>query len=258
MLARGTFRHFHQHGSLENACILSRGGLGNSLAWTGQLNLSVERLLRGLHRWEHAANAVHIGKQAVFPQQSCQKPGLCFPIASPVELISLTVSSIVSYATVAYQGKGSGETFHFSQMIEEFANNILLGGSVLLKLGNSCAYHSTRRPIADLKLARSSIARVAIIMDKTPRQISFITAVQLLNESNLQLMLDAGDLLGKMVNGLLEAIASISIDQQKRKPQPPAIKSRPKKPYHLKTVKDRALKTSLLNYYCLLNIGVIC
>ena len=80
-------------------------------------------------RW-HGLNAVLVDgttvlmpdtpkNQAVFPQQSNQKPGLGFPIARLVALISL--------ATGAYQGKGTGETSLFSQML-----NTLLTGDLLL------------------------------------------------------------------------------------------------------------------------------
>ncbi|VAW87365.1 hypothetical protein MNBD_GAMMA16-1323 [hydrothermal vent metagenome] len=42
--------------------------------------------------------------QQTFPQQSCQKPGLGFPIARIVGLVSLSTGSIVSYAKGVYQG----------------------------------------------------------------------------------------------------------------------------------------------------------
>ncbi len=51
--------------------------------------------------------------QATFPQQTCQKPGLGFPIVRIVGLISLSVGSVLSYATGSYQGKGSGEASLF-------------------------------------------------------------------------------------------------------------------------------------------------
>ena len=84
-------------------------------------------------------------------------------------------------------------------------------------------------------LVRASIARAAAIKHKLPRQLSFMTAVQQLNVGLSQLMLFAGNRLGHIINGLLEAIASIPIGQKKRKPQPRAIKRRPK-PYPLLTV----------------------
>ena len=65
--------------------------------------------------------------QAVFPQQSNQKPGLGFPIARLVALISLATGAVIDYRMGAYQGKGTGETSLFSQML-----NMLLTGDLLL------------------------------------------------------------------------------------------------------------------------------
>ena len=64
--------------------------------------------------------------QAVFPQQSNQKPG-GFPIARLVALISLATATIIDYRLGAYQGKGTGETSLFSQVL-----NALLTGDLLL------------------------------------------------------------------------------------------------------------------------------
>lgn len=292
--------------------------------------------------------------QAVFPQQANQKPGLGFPILRIVVLISLSVGAVVAYATGPYQGKGTGETALFSQLLSHIANSTLLladryyctwaiiasilqqDGHVLVqnhaqrkpdfRLGQqlgprdhlvtwkkpkrkpgwisqedydalpdeilirefavggkvyvttllaSKSYHkkelaglylqrwSVELDLRSIKthmkmdmlrcktpgrvqkeiavhllaynLVRASIARAAAIKHKLPRQLSFMTAVQQLNVGLPQLMLFAGNRLGHIINGLLEAIASIPIGQQKRKPQPRAIKRRPK-PYPLLTV----------------------
>jgi hypothetical protein len=292
--------------------------------------------------------------QAVFPQQANQKPGLGFPILRIVVLISLSVGTVIAYATGPYQGKGTGETTLFSQLLSHIANSTLLladryyctwaiiasilqqGGHVLVqnhaqrkpdfRLGQRLgprdhlvtwkkpkrkpgwisqegydalpdeilirefavggkvyvttllapkSYHkkelaglysqrwSVELDLRSIKthmkmdmlrcktpdrvqkeiavhllaynLVRASIARAAAIKHKLPRQLSFMTAVQQLNEGLSQLMLFAGNRLGYIINGLLEAIASIPIGQQKRKPQPRAIKRRPK-PYPLLTV----------------------
>jgi hypothetical protein len=292
--------------------------------------------------------------QAVFPQQANQKPGLGFPILRIVVLISLSVGAVVAYATGPYQGKGTGETALFSQLLSHIANSTLLladryyctwaiiasilqqGGHVLVQnhaqrkpdfrlgqrlgprdhlviwkkpkrkpgwisqedydalpdeilirefaLGGKVyvttllapkSYHkkelaglylqrwSVELDLRSIKthmkmdmlrcktpgrvqkeiavhllaynLVRASIARAAAIKHKLPRQLSFMTAVQQLNVGLPQLMLFAGNRLGHIINGLLEAIASIPIGQKKRKPQPRAIKRRPK-PYPLLTV----------------------
>jgi hypothetical protein len=57
-------------------------------------------------------------------------------------------------------------------------------------------------------LIRASIARTATVKRKIPRHISFMTAVQLLNEGISQLMLLSGKKLKHVVDGLLGAIAS--------------------------------------------------
>ena len=292
--------------------------------------------------------------QDVFPQQANQKPGLGFPILRIVVLISLSVGAVVAYATGPYQGKGTGETTLFSQLLSRIANSTLLladryyctwaiiasiqqqDGHILVqnhaqrkpdfRLGQRLgprdhlvtwkkpkrkpdwisredydalpdeilirefavggkvyvttllapkSYHEKElaglylqrwRVELDLRsikthmkmdmlrcktpdrvqkeiavhllaynLVRASIARAAAIKHKLPRQLSFMTAVQQLNEGLSQLMLFAENRLADIINGLLEAIASIPIGQQKRKPQPRAIKRRPK-PYPLLTV----------------------
>ena len=64
--------------------------------------------------------------QADYPQQSTQKPGLGFPIARIVGLISLSVGSVISYSMGAYQGKGSGETSLFSRVINAIGKDEIL------------------------------------------------------------------------------------------------------------------------------------
>ena len=283
------------------------------------------------------------------------------PIVRIVVLISLSVRTIISYATAPYQGKGSGETSLFSQMIGHIANNTLLladryyctwailalilqqGGHMLVQnhahrkpdftLGQRLGpkdhlitwKKSKRKPdwlsqkdydalpdeitirefvvagkvyvttLLDAKryhrkelfplycgrwqveldlrsinthmkmdilrckspelvqkeiavhllaynLVRACIARAATLKGKIPRQLSFMTAVQLLNQGISPLILSAGNLVEHIVNGLLDAIASIPIGQQKRQPQSRAIKRRPK-PYLLLTIpRNKACK----------------
>ncbi len=64
--------------------------------------------------------------QKVFPQQSNQKPGLGFPIARLVALISLSVGTVLDYAVGPYQGKGTGETSLFSTLISSLSQGQLL------------------------------------------------------------------------------------------------------------------------------------
>ena len=77
-------------------------------------------------------------------------------------------------------------------------------------------------------LIRASIARAAKVKIQIPRKISFMTTVQIFNEGILQLIVLSGTVLKYAIDGLLSAIASIPIGQQKRKAQPRAIKRRPK------------------------------
>lgn len=81
-------------------------------------------------------------------------------------------------------------------------------------------------------LIRASIARAAKVKSQIPRQISFMTTVQIFNAGLLQLIVLSGKALKYAIDGLLNAIASIPISQQKRKAQPRAVKRRPK-PYPL-------------------------
>lgn len=64
--------------------------------------------------------------QAAFPQQSNQKPGLGFPIARMVALISLAAGTVMAYRLGAYQGKGSGETSLLSQLLDNLSVSDLL------------------------------------------------------------------------------------------------------------------------------------
>ena len=297
--------------------------------------------------------------QAVYPQQSNQKPGLGFPITRIVGLISLSVGSVASYSMGPYQGKGSGETSLFGRIINKIAKHDLLladryyctwaiialmiqqGSHILVqnhaqrkpdfrrgkKLGikdhliewkkpkrrpawitqndydalpneilfrefsvkgkvyvttlmNAKKYHKkelaelyTQRWLVELdfrslkthmkmdmlrckspdmvkkeiavyllayNLIRASIARAAKVKNQVPRQISFMTTVQVFNEGILQLIVLSGKILKYAIDGILSAIASIPIGQQKRKAQPRAIKRRPKAYPLLNKPRDQA------------------
>ena len=55
--------------------------------------------------------------QNAYPQHAAQKPGLGFPIARAVALISLATGCVVNSAFGRYKGKGTGETALFQQTI---------------------------------------------------------------------------------------------------------------------------------------------
>jgi len=285
--------------------------------------------------------------QQAFPQQNTQKPGLGFPIARIVGLVSLSTGSVVSYAKGPYQGKGSGETSLLSTLFDDIATHDLLLGdcyyctwainALLLQQGShllvqnhaqrkpnfkagkqlgakdhiitwkkpkqkpvwmseedyqvlpetirirefgvggivyvttlldSKVYHKkelailykerwiieldlrsiktnlgmemlrcksadrVRKEIAvyflSYNLMRANIARAGVMNRKIPRQISFMTAVQLFNEIKGQLISQSGAMLQHIIRGTLDAMSSIAIGKQKRKNQPRAIKRRPK------------------------------
>ena len=64
--------------------------------------------------------------QADFPQPDSQKPGLGFPIARLVVLISLAAGTVMDYSLGTYQGKGSGETSLLSQLFGSLSVGDLL------------------------------------------------------------------------------------------------------------------------------------
>ena len=65
--------------------------------------------------------------QAVFPQPESQKPGLGFPMARMVALISLAAGTVIAYALGPYQGKDTGETSLLSQLLDYLsAGNLLM------------------------------------------------------------------------------------------------------------------------------------
>lgn len=64
--------------------------------------------------------------QAVFPQQSNQKPGLGSPIVRIVALISLAAGTVLNYSLGPYQGKQTGESSLFSQLLSSLSMGDLL------------------------------------------------------------------------------------------------------------------------------------
>lgn len=64
--------------------------------------------------------------QVDFPQLDSQKPGLGFPIARMVVLISLAAGTVLDYSFGAYQGKGTGETSLLSQLFGSLSVGDLL------------------------------------------------------------------------------------------------------------------------------------
>lgn len=58
--------------------------------------------------------------QEEFPQQSCQKEGLGFPIARMVVIISLATAMVGGMSMGPYQGKETGELAHLRELLDRF------------------------------------------------------------------------------------------------------------------------------------------
>ena len=59
--------------------------------------------------------------QAAYPQNPAQKPGIGFPIARFVAVISLATACVIDAAMAKYQGKETGETALLRQLLDCFA-----------------------------------------------------------------------------------------------------------------------------------------
>ncbi|WP_305909040.1 IS4 family transposase [Methylomarinum sp. Ch1-1] len=305
-----------------------------------------------------------VHNQNEFPQQRNQKPGLGFPIARIVGLISLGTGAMTDYALGPYQGKGTGETSLFSQLLDSLTGGDLLladryyatyaivalmqymSADVLFK--NHANRHADfrlgkklgakdhlikwkkplRKPVwmskeayADLpevllirelrvdgvvymtsltdarkyrkkeiaelyrkrwqieldirsikthmrmemlrcktpenvrkeiavhflayNLIRAALARSAKLCGKVPRQLSFKTAVQLINSASLDFFCCSPKRRKEVSISLLKSMAETLVGRQKRENQPRAIKRRPK-PYSL-LMEPRTLACRRLN-----------
>lgn len=86
--------------------------------------------------------------QAVFPQQSNQKPGLGFPIARMVALISLAAGTVMAYSLGAYQGKGTGGTSLLSQLLGDLSvGDLLLADRYYCTFGIIALLQSCKIPV---------------------------------------------------------------------------------------------------------------
>jgi hypothetical protein len=73
--------------------------------------------------------------QAVYPQSGEQQPGLGFPLAMLVALISLSTGAVLRWATGACRGKGSGEQALFRTLMPH-----LTAGDIILVDRYHCTY----------------------------------------------------------------------------------------------------------------------
>lgn len=73
--------------------------------------------------------------QAVYPQPSSQKPGLGFPMIRAVVLLAFATACVIDAALGPYQGKQTGETALFRQLVER-----LRPGDVVVADRYYCSY----------------------------------------------------------------------------------------------------------------------
>ena len=76
-----------------------------------------------------------VPNQQAYPQSGEQAPGLGFPVAQLVGLISLATGAVLGFATGSTKGKGSGEQALFRQLMP-----LLDGGDIILVDRYHCTY----------------------------------------------------------------------------------------------------------------------
>jgi len=69
--------------------------------------------------------------QAIYPQQSCQKPGLGFPICRLVGVICLASGAILNASIGPFNGKGADEQTLLRKMLSDFEKGDLILGDAL-------------------------------------------------------------------------------------------------------------------------------
>ncbi|MDQ7002258.1 MAG: IS4 family transposase, partial [Ghiorsea sp.] len=118
--------------------------------------------------------------QTHYPQQSVQKKGLGFPIMRMVGLLSLATGSCVDYVTGAYQGKGSGETSLFAQLIGNLGKQDLLLAdryyttfaimACLIQQGTPCVLRQRANVKSDFRLGEKLSSKDHIISYHKPKK----------------------------------------------------------------------------------------
>ncbi len=118
--------------------------------------------------------------QKTYPQQCVQKPGIGFPIVCLVGLLSLATGGCVDYALGPFQGKGSGETSLFSQLIGSLGTSDLLLAdryyttyaimALLLKQGTPLLFRQRSNVKSDFRRGQRLGAKDHIIRVKKPKR----------------------------------------------------------------------------------------
>lgn len=116
--------------------------------------------------------------QMRYPQQKVQKAGVGFPIMRLVGLLSLATGTCLGYATGAFQGKGSGETSLFSQLIGGLGKEDLLLAdryyttygimALLLKQKNSFVFRQRPNVKSDFRTGKKLGTKDHLITVKKP------------------------------------------------------------------------------------------
>src|SRR6266566_1626548 len=81
--------------------------------------------------------------QARFPQSRGQKPGLGFPVARLVAIVSLSAGAVLDWALGACKGKKTGETALLWQLMPQ-----LTCGDVVISDGYYCGYFMIARLVS--------------------------------------------------------------------------------------------------------------
>ena len=118
--------------------------------------------------------------QKNYPQQSTQKKGLGFPIMRMVGLLSLATGSCVNYVTGTYQGKGSGETSLFAQLMETLDKDDLLLAdryyttfaimALMIKRGTPLVFRQRANVKSDFRCGKKLSCKDHIISYKKPKR----------------------------------------------------------------------------------------
>ncbi len=118
--------------------------------------------------------------QNTYPQQSVQKRGLGFPIVRLVGLLPLATGVCVDYTLGPYQGKGSGETSLFSQLIQSLGQHDLLLAdryyrsyaiiALLMKQETPLVFRQRSAVKSDFRLGQSLGAKDHLIHVKKPKK----------------------------------------------------------------------------------------
>jgi len=120
--------------------------------------------------------------QAIYPQQSGQKPGLGFPICRLVGVICLSSGAILNAALSSFKGKGSGEQSLLRTLLDTFdADDLVLGDAffgtyfllaTLLNQGVDAVFEQlgARKRVTDFRQGKRLGSKDHLILLTKPKQ----------------------------------------------------------------------------------------